>query len=505
MRIMEATSRLAATVADPPRTWPRPPALLSRRAAILLTAIYAVWAALLLTNFDLQPLAHETFGLVFNDVARRLMRWDFTVSRDIISFEAFIRDGQSYAYFGILPAVLRMPLILLGGGSVEFARLSCLAAVILVVYFTIRTVQFACTMPDGRAHPFAAPAMLGMLLTGPPIYLLASASIYHEVIFWAAAFTVAFNAIVLHRFFAGEQLRSRDYTHLALLAGLCLLTRVNCGVALYTALFLLMLAELHAKRCKLVETATTFAVPCVIGAFFVAVQLVINEKHWGNPFSFAPWMYYGQYISDPSRIERLVRHGTFALIRVPYAIGYYTIGFKPESLNPAFYQDYYGSNEGPRIAALLCAPFIALCAVYGLVVLSSRRPLLRTPALLLAGNSIGPLIMLGTPFLAIRYTFDVWGTMLIAAALGLRAAARTMEHPSRTVRLGVVACLGIGILMSHLTLLRYKINAWSTAPAIRYSLSARIQPLLCPHARLTTSVKPTDSTPLVTPSCPPLW
>ncbi|HLY89345.1 MAG TPA: hypothetical protein VKQ27_10195, partial [Acetobacteraceae bacterium] len=68
-----------------------------------------------------------------------------------------------------------------------------------------------------------------------------------------------------------------------------------------------------------------------------------------------------------------------------------------------------------------------------------------------------------------------------------------------------VACLGIGILMSHLTLLRYKINAWSTAPAIRYSLSAHIQPLLCPHAKLTTNVKLNDSTPLVTASCPPLW
>jgi hypothetical protein len=186
-------------------------------------------------------------------------------------------------------------------------------------------------------------------------------------------------------------------------------------------------------------------------------------------------------------------------------MGYYAFGFKPETTFPAFYNDYYGDIEGPRTIALLCAPLITIFAACGLAALLPRRTWFSTPALLLAGNSLGPLYMLGLAFMSVRYTFDCWGTLLIAAALGLRAAARWLPGPGRLAGSAVLACLAIGILGSHLTLLRYKINYSGTDPAVRYALSARLQPLLCPAAPLARGVKLDDFNPLVTPNCPPLW
>jgi len=482
---------------------PAPPALLSSRTAILLTALYAAWAALLLTNFDLHPFASEKLGRVFTDVARHLLHWDFTVDPDVITFEAFVHDGRTYTYFGILPAIARIPLVLLGGEDLQLARISCLLALAIGVYCGIRIVQAAFTLADNRAHPFVLPILIGMATSGPAVYLLAAASIYQEVIFWAAAFTAAFNAIVLRRHFAGQKLQGRDFVCLSVLAGLCLLTRSNCGVALYAALFLLMLADLRASPTPLISGTRVVAGAVTIG--FVAMQLTVNWQRWGSPLAFLPWQYYDQFINHPDFMARLIRHGTFAAIRVPFAFAYYVTGLKPEAVAPAFFEDYYGAIEGPRSITTLCAPLIWLFAAYGLVVLVRRSRRSGTPALLLIGNGIAPLLMLGIPFLAVRYSFDGWGTLLIAAALGMRAIARQFPQPTRLIRSGLAGVLLLGILASHLSLLRYKINYSGTDPAIRYALSARLQPLVCPAMPLSPDVKLTDFNPLVTPACPPLW
>ena len=68
-----------------------------------------------------------------------------------------------------------------------------------------------------------------------------------------------------------------------------------------------------------------------------------------------------------------------------------------------------------------------------------------------------------------------------------------------------IALTLLGVVVSHATLLRYKINYSGTTPEVRYWLSQEIQPLLCPQMPLTPSVKLGDFVPLVTTNCPPLW
>jgi hypothetical protein len=133
-----------------------------------------------------------------------------------------------------------------------------------------------------------------------------------------------------------------------------------------------------------------------------------------------------------------------------------------------------------------------------------RRPTRHAvPLLLLAGNLVGVVLMLGFHALSLRYVFDAWGMVVTLAALGLQSAAASWRIARSAMLAGLL--LLVGTAASDLMLLRYKINYSGTDPAAQYSLSQRIQPLLCPHATLNPAVKLTDFIPLATPSCRPLW
>ena len=51
----------------------------------------------------------------FDNMLVHLLRGEFTVDREAIGYEAYTRDGKTYAYFGIFPVVLYMPAGIPGG------------------------------------------------------------------------------------------------------------------------------------------------------------------------------------------------------------------------------------------------------------------------------------------------------------------------------------------------------------------------------------------------------
>ncbi len=499
-------------------------ALLSLRAGFLLSLVSLVWSAALLTNFGFALAGPEKLGLVFNDMAARLLQLDMSADPNLISFEAFVRNGRAYAYFGIFPALLRIPAVLAGASSYPMSRLSCLSALWIVTFSTIRLTQtlLAGARRTALSGPIAAAALVGVSFSGPPIYVLASSAIYHEAIFWAAAWAAVFNIIVVRRVVAGADLRTRDYALLALSAGCGLLTRVTCGVMLYTGLALLMLWPVllgfTAGRARGAMTAfgatlRAAAPALLIGAAFIAVQAAVNYGRWGDVLTVAPQKYY--QIWSPmhaERVARFERHGGLELARIPISALYYALGLKVDVVFQSFFQDHYDGLEGPRMAGLLCAPWMIVCAGSG-VWLTLRHPLrsgLLTP--IMVANGIGFLMLLSIFNLAQRYTFDGWSFLALASALGARRIAEhggTVHDPGGRAtplagRMAIAATL-VGVIFSHATLLRYKINYSGTDPAVRYWLSKQIQPLLCPDAVLAPDVKLTDFNPLVTPNCPPLW
>src|SRR5271165_4876407 len=82
--------------------------LLSFWYFFILIAGVAVYYLFLLSNGTFQLFAPEMLDQVFDNMLVHLLRGEFTVDREVIGFEAFTHDGKTYAYFGVLPALLRL-------------------------------------------------------------------------------------------------------------------------------------------------------------------------------------------------------------------------------------------------------------------------------------------------------------------------------------------------------------------------------------------------------------
>lgn len=496
------------------------------RVALVISLLSLLWTTALMTNFSFVLIGPEKLDLVFGDMARRLLHFDMTIDPAAIQFEAFNHDGRSYTYFGIFPGLLRIPAVLAGVGDYPFARISCLTALGILAFSTIRMTQAAInvTLTTPAARRFAIAGIISVAFSGPPIYVLASAAIYHEAIFWAAAGTAIFNWIVIRRVCAAQQLSRAEFALLALTAGCVLLTRVTGGAALYAALALLaiwpVLASFISDGSQSGMTALggmlrQVAPAVVIAILFVAAEAAVNYGRWGNPLLIAPMEYYNVVAmkDHPAlRLARLARHGMVDIMRIPLAMLHYGFGIKVDQVFSTVFDEHFDGIEGPRVVAVLCVPWMWICAIAGINHIRSTP--LRSSRLvpLLLANSVGFLMALTVPWLALRYTFDGCGLVAVLAAVGTRSLVQganvaTARPFWRVMRLDYIAIIMtvIGVTVSHATLLRYKINYSGTAPVTRYWLSRQLQPIVCPDASLNPDVRLDDFLPLVTKSCPPLW
>jgi hypothetical protein len=494
--------------------------LLGRRLAWVLSLASLLWSTALITNFDFKLFEAEKFGTLFNDMAERLLHLDMTIAPEQIGLEAFLRDGHTYTYFGIFPAFIRIPAILLGWNTLQLSRLSCLLALWIIAFATIRLTQglLSAHAVTKSARLIIMAGLASVAFSGPVIYVLASAVVYHELIFWAAAWTAVFNCIVVLRICTGQVLTQKDFLLLALAAGCCVLTRITCGLALYVALGLLMAwpaIRSWFAPAALLDAARRSSLALLLAVAFVGIQAGVDYGRWGDPLIAYPPQYYSQILSSPRRAERLEnfrQHGLLDPIRVSIAVVYYGLGIKVDHEFPSVVTAHYDMLEGPRTIVPLCAPWIIVCGALGLyaVLSESRRWWPIMP--LVIGNGVGFVLPLAVWDLALRYTFDGWGFVTLVAGLGTRwlaDRAGTQAPVSEARRFWIartaIAVTLLGIAMSHAVLLRYKINFSGTKPEVRYWLSQQIQPLLCPGGRLTPDVKLDDFIPLVTLNCPPLW
>ena len=209
-------------------------ALLSSRIGFpALLALIAVYYLFLLSNGTFELFAPELLSRVFSNMLVHLLHGDFTVDRNVIDFEAFTRNGKTYSYFGVFPALLRLVAMpFTDVAQAELAQLSCLTAVVIFVALQLRMLLIVHnSLPlDDQAPDLLAVMVAATVLSGPQLYILASAWIYHEPILWAAAIGAAFNLIVVSAAWGG--LSGRNLVWLAVFAGVAMLTRPSVAVAL---------------------------------------------------------------------------------------------------------------------------------------------------------------------------------------------------------------------------------------------------------------------------------
>lgn len=445
-----------------------------RRAAVLAGLGVAAYYALLLTNglMNLWTPAlapgwsgwHRTLGFVFNSMLLHLLRGEFDVDPEAIQWEAVITgDGKTYAYFGILPALVRLPLLpFFDLRTTDVSALTCLAAALLAAGAKLSALRAIATrVPDAASRrPALVAAAVITVLAGAQIQFL-RASVYQEAALWAGALAAVFVTVVVHGLLRGGAFSTRRLLTLAALAGLAVLTRVSTGFGLCLALVaLLALVVVRGGRPRLARAAA----PLAALALLLAVAGVVNYERFGHALTFhEPTR---QLASHPDGVVALAHYRHFDVRRLPYGVMYYFApvwfvrgadghapfaGFRARALDLV---------ELPPSSFLLSDPLLLAFAALGLATLLGRgavawdRPAARAVAAALA---VPPVLMLTAWVMAFRYRVEFYPLLELLAFVALAFSpllARAGGAPALRRALAVLAVASV--VAAHALLLLYK-------------------------------------------------
>jgi len=449
----------------------------------------------------LQILAPELLDKVFDNMLVHLLRGEFTVDRDAIDYEAVTRNGSTYTYFGVFPAILRllaMPFVDIA--HAELARLSCLMAVVIFVVLQLRMLLIVhYSLPARSRMPGLFTVMVAAtVLSGPQLYILGSAWVYHEPILWGAVLAAAFNLIVIRTALSGGDLRTSDLASLAALAGLAINTRAPIGAALYLGTVLLIAWAAWSRHARertewrwpasgevLVRAVSALArdprisLPVLLLGLLAVAAGIVNFGRWGNPFAFGgnDYTYWAQ--RQANVIAAVSDYGQFNLDRIGIGVLYYATGIPYILKSVPPFAEFLRSAviEAPPLTPLLTNPLTVILAGGGLYRLWCRPDLQpRSLAMLriaLIGHASAVVLILTYFNFAMRYRFDLAPFMTLAAFVGYRSLSMTAAGFSGTWRRRIlIASVGVcvlGILGSHYVLLVHKV--WSIGVPITVRLA----------------------------------
>jgi len=126
---------------------------------IAFVALISINVLFLLSNGTFQLFVPELFSRAYGNMLMHMLHGEFTVDRDVIGYEAFVRDGEAYSYFGLFSSLLRLlALPFTDVRQVQLGRLSCLAAV--VIFFTLQLRMLLIvhnSLPSQPEHPSSSP------------------------------------------------------------------------------------------------------------------------------------------------------------------------------------------------------------------------------------------------------------------------------------------------------------------------------------------------------------
>src|SRR5271169_3217515 len=436
--------------------------LLSRPTVFAgLLIVIAVYYLFLLSNGTFELFAPELFGRVFDNMLVHLLHGEFTVDRSVVDFEAFTRNGKTYSYFGVFPALLRLVAMpFTNVATAELARVSCLTATVTFVALQLRMLLIAdnSLTPASRVPGLLTIMAAATVLSGPQLYILGTADVYLEPILWSAAMAAAFNVIVLRAALGEGGLRSRDLVSMAVLAGLAINTRPTIGVALYLGTVLLVTwtawcrhggerrlsanpGRLRTAIAALLRDPSVSLPIIVLGLLGVAVS-VVNFERWGNPLTFSDFHYNYWIQHNPIRLAVLENYGDLNLGRMWIGALYYATGipYVLKSVPPfdAFLRARFVTIEAPPVVPLLTNPLTILLAGIGFYRLWTMPQLAANSVamlrLALVGHASAVLLIFASSGLALRYRLDLAPFTTLAAFVGYRYASITAAESSDTGR-----------------------------------------------------------------------
>ena len=440
--------------------WAGEGGLAARRAARVAAAIAIVVFVLLATNgrpwdaFQRGPFTSD----FYDAQARALSRGHVDVPADVAGVEGFVVDGETHLYYGIVPAVARLPISAItsaaDGRLVVLSQVVALGVACLAAARLLQRGRAACRVEaPQRWWPWITGGFaLAVGVSSPLLWLSSEALVYHEAELWGAALALAgFDRVVA--WWATR--RGLDLLGAGALAAVALSARPSSGMG--PALALGGLAVVLAVQREWRLGAWALGAAAVPFLLYACVNLVRFGVPLSTPFD-------RQVLNEFSADRRAAladNGGTlFGLKFVPTALVQY---LRPDTIEPrallpwfswAAPADLIGDvtfDTVDRSASLpVVAPVWLVAWVCGVVAMVRRR-IAAAWAVSTGAAAVGVLPMLAIAFIAQRYLADFVPLLVLGAALGVPvivAWAATTRRRAVGVLAGAVI-LGVAGLMTN--------------------------------------------------------
>lgn len=432
------------------------------RACIAGAAVGLVPFLLVLWDVGVRPLRRATAAGInadFFDVqARALLHGHLDVPVGSVGIEAFAVDGRHYLYFGPLPALLRMPVMVLtdrlDGRLTALSMLVgwfVLAAALTVLVGRVRR-QLRGDAPVDRLEAIGVGAVVATVTGGSTVVYLASQPwVYHEVYVWSTALTVATVASLIA---VWDHPSQRRIVPVAALALATMLTRVTSGWAMALALVVTGGCFLVGRHQVVGRQRAGWGL-IVGGALVVVTGSLVNWAKFRHPYLFPIEDQVWTRLSAHRRLVLANNGGRLDGLRfVPTTLRAYLrpdgvrfVPYFPFVTPPANPPTPVGevlldeSSRTGSIPALM--PLLSLLAVWGAVVCCTRRlgaAALRIPLLACLAISVG---VVAFGHVAQRYTSEFLPLLAVGAVLGVVDLAGRLDGRRPVIRrlAGVAVCV----------------------------------------------------------------
>jgi hypothetical protein len=392
-----------------------------------ICTIAFIW---LITDGSFALIYREQFGDFYDFQARSLLAGRLDVPPAALSGEGFYFGGKCYGYFGIFPAVLRLPFVAVRNGFGKLSR------VFMTVYFmgALLASYLIFTQlragADRRSKPPSSTATFLLIINvgaGSTLFFLASrAYVYHEAILAGAAFAL-WSAYFTLRYLSRPCFRSAGG---ALALGVCA-THCRPTSGLFALSFLAacaLITMLCSWQSLRRDSISNLAVALLSAIGFLSFNGISYLKF--HTFDGMPLRYNVQFLENPGRLGHIhgeeLHAGNIRLNADAY-FGSFTGVFTPQFpyirdqgvMIDKYPGTVYDLNE-PILAIPYCMPGLALLSLMSVALGAFTHQYFRR-ALIALGMAFVPVALV--LFMAVvssqRYTADFVPALVIAAGIGL--------------------------------------------------------------------------------------
>lgn len=418
-------------------------------------------------------------GSFYDVQGRALLHGHIAVPNGSASFEGFVIDGRTYVYFGLVPALFRLPFLAITHGlDGRMTQLSMLFGFVVLLlagarlHWRVRETLRPGAPVSGPERAVAFLLALGLGAGAVPLFLASWAVIYHEAELWGAAFSLAAIGAVLAVI---ERPSARRIAWAGALSLLAVNTRVSVALGPILALGIVALAvgaraleaagggRRRGRRVlaflarfgprKLQRPPRTFALLVAAAAIALGSAVAVNEARFHSAFSIPLQKQVDTGIDPNQRAFVAAYHGAATGLRfVPTTL---LAAVRPDAIGTTRAFPFIGLPSSPptvvgsvrfnallpSLSAFTSMPLFCLLLIAGIPgMLRDRRadPLLG--ALVATAAAFLPALVFGST--ATRYLADLLPCLFLGACVGVHVRGGVRDRvlrSRRSRRLGLAA------------------------------------------------------------------